>query len=143
VIPVCPRCGSTAVHSSRTKGALDRIARLAALPPRRCSACGWRGYRPRVLFPSKHGSNPELPAVQPAAEPAPAQPQQPQPLPTASDPAPEPEKEKETEKQRAAGRRRRHRHRHHIKTKNAAWKVALLAVGMGAALGYVVLGLGR
>ena len=124
MIAVCPRCGSTDVHSSHTKGTADRILRLLAFPPRRCSACGWRGYRLRALYPSAHGSNPDVPVAklpQPAPPPPP-----PEPAPGRKD----------------AGKRKHQRH--HSKSKNeAAWRIALLAVGLGAVLGYVVLAMGK
>ena len=59
----CPRCGSRDLVSSRTRGLLDGALRVLALPPRRCAACGWRGYRPRALCKVRRASSPELPAV--------------------------------------------------------------------------------
>lgn len=41
---LCPGCGSADLHLSRDKSLLDRMLRLAGLPARRCTACGWRGY---------------------------------------------------------------------------------------------------
>ncbi|MGC4118161.1 MAG: hypothetical protein QM765_27140 [Myxococcales bacterium] len=109
---------------------MDRIARVLAWPPRRCSACGWRGYRFRLLFPSRHGSNPELPAAK-LPEPRPEAP------PTASPPA-------TVSSAEAEKRRRKHRkHRNLVRAKSQAWKVALVAVGLGAALGFVVLRMGN
>jgi len=124
--PTCPRCGSVDLHSSRSKGVGDALVRALGMPPRRCSACGWRGYRPRVLCPAKHGSQPELPAV--AAPP-------PEPI-SAPDPVPPP-----AEKAKRRGHRK---HQRHLKgPKVAAWKIAALAVGLGGLLGYVVIGVGR
>ena len=124
--PICPRCGSVDVHSSRAKGPLEGLARVLGLPPRRCSACGWRGFRPRPLFPSKHGSQPELRAAE-------APPPAPEPAPIAAPPPPADDRH---------SKRRKHKHRNHIKGKGSdAWKVALLAIALGIALGYVVYGM--
>lgn len=49
----CPKCGSHDVHSSRAKGARDAALRFVGVAPKRCTACGWRGYRPRFLFHPK------------------------------------------------------------------------------------------
>jgi hypothetical protein len=95
------------------------------------------------MYPSKHGSNGELPAAKapetaPVPEAAPASAAA--PAPAASPPLPEPARESGTKER---GKHRHHRHHNQIKGKNAAWKIALLAVGLGAALGYVVLGMGN
>jgi predicted RNA-binding Zn-ribbon protein involved in translation (DUF1610 family) len=49
MIHFCPSCGSTELHSSRSKSLMDRALRALGLPPRRCAACGWRGYFARAL----------------------------------------------------------------------------------------------
>lgn len=63
----CPKCDSIDVHSSRAKGAKDIALRFVGIAPRRCSACGWRGYRPRFLFPAKQRAGP---ATAPISAPA-------------------------------------------------------------------------
>ncbi len=52
----CPNCGSFDVHSSRASTRGERVLRVLGIAPRRCSACGWRGYRPRALYPAKQRS---------------------------------------------------------------------------------------
>ena len=110
----CPRCGSVDLQSSRSKGPLDAIARVLGLPPRRCTACGWRGIRPRLLAPARHGSSPSLPIAteQPKPDPAPVQ---------------------------EHHRRRKHHHKHHVRTsKGPNLMVVLAAVMIGVATGLVV-----
>ncbi len=41
---LCPGCSSADLHISRDRSLMDRAMRAIGLPPRRCSACGWRGY---------------------------------------------------------------------------------------------------
>ncbi|MFN7135639.1 MAG: hypothetical protein ACK4N5_26440 [Myxococcales bacterium] len=41
----CPRCHSWDVNRSRTRNVFERALALGTFAPRRCSACGWRGFR--------------------------------------------------------------------------------------------------
>jgi len=112
------------VHSSRSKGAIETLARVVGLPPRRCAACGWRGLRPRAFYDIRRCSKPELAkAEEPAAAPAP----QPQPAPIApADPNPH-------------HHHRHHRHRTTAKRKRSATFSAIaLAVGLGICAGFMV-----
>ena len=111
----CPRCGNPEVQSSRARGAVETFARLLGFPPRRCTACGWRGLRPRVIFDARKASKPGIPQVE---------------LPPAPPPPPSPA---ELEK------RRRHRHRHHIKTqKRQALQAVVIALVLGVGAGIIV-----
>lgn len=64
----------------------------------------------------------------------------------APEPAPKPDPQGSSDGSHAERQRRhRRRRRYHnlVRSKNGWWKVAILAVGLGAALGYVVLGMGN
>lgn len=69
----CPRCRGRVFHSSNSRAGIDRLLRALGFPPRRCAACGWRGYRPRSWFGARHISS-EVEAVEaPATPPDPAE----------------------------------------------------------------------
>ncbi|MBI5544032.1 MAG: hypothetical protein HY901_09105 [Deltaproteobacteria bacterium] len=117
--PICPRCGSVDVYSSRAKGAGETFARLLGLPPRRCSACGWRGFRPRIIFPARRGSSPDNPVL--------ASPEVPPPVPpmAASDPG----------SRRSKRRHHPRHHQHRIKHRGTGGKLVALALALGVAAG--------
>ena len=111
----CPKCGNPEVQSSRARGPGEMFARMLGFPPRRCTACGWRGIRPRLIFDARKASNPSIPKVEaPLAPP---------PLPTSD----------------KSDRKRHHRHRHHIKKqRRQALEALLLAIVLGVGAGFVV-----
>ena len=46
VRPVCPQCGGSRVHHSRTRSLGERVRQVVTLRvPYRCHSCGWRGWR--------------------------------------------------------------------------------------------------
>ena len=114
----CPRCGNPEVQSSRARGPIELFARVIGFPPRRCTACGWRGMRPRLIFGARKASNPSIPKV--AVPPPPPPPPPPSPA----------EEEK---------RRHHHHHRHHIKKqKRQALQALVLALVLGVGAGLIV-----
>ncbi len=109
----CPKCGSIDVHSSRGKGTKDSALRFVGIAPRRCSACGWRGYRPRFLYPSKQRAGPSgasAPVIDAAAEAA----------------------------FERSMRRRRRLHSHSRRKRTRALKAILYALALGAGTGLAV-----
>jgi hypothetical protein len=115
------------VHSSRSKGALETLARVVGLPPRRCAACGWRGLRPRAFYDIRRCSKPELAKVEAPTAPAPQLPPV-APAPVApADPNPH------------HHHHRHHRHRTTAKRKRSATFSAIaLAVALGVCAGFMV-----
>ncbi len=57
-LSTCPRCGCVDLSQSRTRGFLEQLLRAAGVGPRRCSACGWRGFRPDYLVARQRRSSP-------------------------------------------------------------------------------------
>jgi predicted RNA-binding Zn-ribbon protein involved in translation (DUF1610 family) len=110
----CPECGSVDVHSSRTKSSGESALRWLGIAPRRCSACGWRGLRPRSLFPVGQRSGPQR----------------------SSDAAQAIDVREEEAYERARLERRRRRHRNHQRRrKGRTLKAVVYALALGAASG--------
>ena len=138
----CPRCGSADIHSSRSRGALETLARVVGLPPRRCAACGWRGLRPRGLYSTRRSSHSELAKVEPLAPPPPSPSlrsgEGDRPLPDPAVPAASVEAGKElggAPSPPAESEHRRHRHRRHRHSAKKHRAVPLAALLVALALG--------
>jgi predicted Zn-ribbon and HTH transcriptional regulator len=124
----CPRCTSFDIRRSRTRGTLEAAASVLFISPRRCAACGWRGFG----FGGKHAkegsrvrlekSAPKVAAVAPVLPPAKGPPAA---LPvkdggeTTARLSSETERLKEQEK---TTRRRSRRRRHKNKIRAAKWQ---------------------